>query len=80
MKKTPLRDPDNAVLDDYEKAVDEATNNIVRITSGPEFEAWKKQFIETKPEKEITKTVKIPISIFDKFKAVMEKANLTYYL
>ena len=76
-KKKPVRDPESIILDDYEKSIDEATNDPnMRISSWPEFEAWKKEMMnasfESIPSAEQTKTVQIPVSIFEKFKQVKE--------
>lgn len=82
MKKKPIRDPDNTVLDNYEKDIDMATSNVKRITSGPEFEAWKKKLMnatfESIPSTKETETIQIPVSIFKKFEKIMHEANIPY--
>ena len=67
-------------LTDEEKEFDKM--EFERISSWPEFEEWKKEMMnatfENIPSGEETKTVQIPVSIFDKFKTMMDKANIPF--
>jgi len=83
MTKKPIRDPESIILDDYEKTIDETTNDSsMRISSWPEFEAWKKKMmhaaLQSMPSAKEIETVQIPVSIFEKFKQTMHKANIPF--